>query len=201
MYGMGGAYILQTLLVFFFMPESAYHRADILNTDTTSHENLADTAKEVKAEHFEFSEKEHGSQDSVSSPEAGRPQRQGSNWISPRELLPWSGYSHNVNLFWITIRPFKLILSPAVTWGTILFMTCISWLVLIAVTMSQIFSAPPYNFTVGQVGLTNLSSFVASVLASIVAQPLSDGLAVYMAKRNGGVYGKLCTASCTPKKG
>jgi len=96
--------------------------------------------------------------------------------------------THKVNLFWITVRPFRLVLSPPVAFGTILYMTCISWLVLIAVTISQIFSLPPYNFSVEHVGLTNLSSFVASVLASIVAQPLSDGLAVYMAKRNGGVY-------------
>lgn len=186
MYGMGGAYILQTILVCLFMPETAYHRADVLNIDTTSHEDLSDAAKEVKAEHLEVedSEPEEHALDRNMSP------LQGSNWMSARELLPWSGYSHKVSLFWITIRPFKLVLSPPVAWGAILYTTCISWLVLIAVTISQIFALPPYNFSVEHVGLTNLSSFVASVLAACVAQPLSDGIAVYMAKRNGGVYGK-----------
>ncbi len=185
MYGMGGAYILQTILVFLLMPETAYHRAESLNIDTTSHEDLSDAAKEINAEHKEVAAYEREEQSTNNDMSAV----QGSNWMSARELLPWSGYSHKVNLFWITIRPFKLVLSPPVFWGTILYMTCISWLVLIAVTISQIFGLPPYNFSVEHVGLTNLSSFVASVLAAAVAQPLSDGIAVYMAKRNGGVYG------------
>ena len=185
MYGMGGAYILQTILVFLFMPETAYHRADILNIDMTSHEDLSEAAKEVKAEHVESPDP-----DPETSHDRDMASTQRSNWVSARELLPWSGYSHKVNLFWITVRPFRLVLSPPVVWGTILYMTCISWLVLIAVTISQIFALPPYNFSVEHVGLTNLSSFVASVLAAAVAQPLSDGIAVYMSKRNGGVYGK-----------
>jgi len=37
-YGMGGAFILEGLLVFFFMPETAYHRANIYNFDTSSHD-------------------------------------------------------------------------------------------------------------------------------------------------------------------
>jgi hypothetical protein len=86
------------------------------------------------------------------------------------------------------LRPFTLLASPVLLWATLLFTTCISWLVGISVTISQIFSAPPYNFTVAQVGLTNLSSFVASLLATIVAEPLTDGIARFMARRNGGVY-------------
>jgi len=58
----------------------------------------------------------------------------------------------------------------------------------IAVTLSQFFSAPPYNFTVSQVGLCNLSAFVAFMLAVPLANPLGDGLAKFCAKRNKGVY-------------
>jgi MFS family permease len=37
-YGMAGGFILQTILVVFFMPESAYHRSNIFNFDTSSHD-------------------------------------------------------------------------------------------------------------------------------------------------------------------
>lgn len=185
---MAGAFVLQTILVFFFMPETAYHRADVLNLDTASQDNLQGAAQELKEEKGEHLETVQGNQNSPTTEVVRQSIR-----IFPtfKELLPWSGYSHKVNLFWITMRPFRLVTSVAVVYGILLFTTAISWLVMIAVTISLIFSSPPYNFTVSQVGLTNLSGFVASVLGTLVAQPLSDGMAVYLSKRNGGVYGRL----------
>jgi MFS family permease len=44
-YGMGGGFILMGLLVFFFMPESAYHRSRLYNFDISSHD--------VPLSHFE----------------------------------------------------------------------------------------------------------------------------------------------------
>lgn len=106
-----------------------------------------------------------------------------------QELLPYSGYVNHVS-FWNTlIRPFYLLASPVVLWAMILFTTCISWLVAISLTLSQIFSAPPYNFSVGEVGATNLSSFVASVLGTLLAGPLIDGVVKKMSKMNGGIFG------------
>jgi hypothetical protein len=84
-----------------------------------------------------------------------------------------------------------MLASPAVLWATLLFTTCISWLVGISVTLSQIFSAPPYNFSVTAVGLTNMSSFVASLLATFIAGPLIDGMVRRMSQRNGGIFGKI----------
>lgn len=107
-----------------------------------------------------------------------------------RELLPYSGYVNHVS-FWNTlIRPVYLIASPAVVWAVILFTTCISWLVLISLTISQIFSAPPYSFSVGAVGATNVSSFVASLIGTLVAGPLVDGVASRLSKINKGTFGK-----------
>lgn len=107
-----------------------------------------------------------------------------------KELLPYSGYVNHVS-FWNTIiRPFYLVASPPVLWAIPLFTTCISWLVVISLTLSQIFSAPPYNFSVVGVGATNLSSFVASVLGTLTAGPLIDGLVTRMSKMNGGIFGK-----------
>jgi hypothetical protein len=107
------------------------------------------------------------------------------------QLLPYSGYVNHVS-FWNTIvRPFYLLGSPAVVWSTILFTTCISWLVGISVTLSQIFSAPPYNFSIGAVGATNMSSFVATVLGTLAAGPLIDGVVARMSRMNGGMFGMI----------
>lgn len=112
-----------------------------------------------------------------------------------KEMLPYSGYINHIS-FWNTIfRPFVMLASPAVLWATLLFTTCISWLVGISVTLSQIFSAPPYNFSVTAVGLTNMSSFVASILATLLAGPLIDGVVRRLSFRNGGTFG-----SCSHSK-
>jgi hypothetical protein len=106
-----------------------------------------------------------------------------------KEMLPYSGYVNHVSFLNTVFRPFVMLASPAVLWATLLFTTCISWLVGISITLSQIFSAPPYNFSVTSVGLTNLSSFVASVLGTALAGPLIDGVVRRMSLRNGGTFG------------
>jgi hypothetical protein len=106
-----------------------------------------------------------------------------------KDMLPYSGYVNHVSFLNTVFRPFVMLASPAVLWATLLFTTCISWLVGISITLSQIFSAPPYNFSVTAVGLTNLSSFVASLLGTALAGPLIDGVVRRMSLRNGGTFG------------
>jgi hypothetical protein len=181
MHAMGGAFVVMLLLVFFFMPESAYHRHNVINIDTSSKTVETDAMEKEKAiERIE----DHAIQASVSSERADP---------YVKTLMPWSGYWDHVS-FWRTfLRPFVVIMSPVVMWATLLFTICISWLVLISITLSQIFSAPPYSFSVSAVGATNVSSFVASLLATLVAGPIIDGVAKFMSTRNNGTFGESCS--------
>jgi hypothetical protein len=191
MYGVGGAHILQLILTFFLMPESAYERAAHLSLDTAEDSDLDGSSKVTGANQTE--EVEHTEKTTSPAVATGTESLEytASTAIFPtmHELLPWSGYNHQVSFLSLSIRPIRLIISPIVFWCTILFTTCVAWLVLIAVTISQIFSGPPYYFGVEKVGATNISSFVASVIGALIAHRLSDGLAVWMAKRNHGFYG------------
>jgi hypothetical protein len=174
MHAMGGAMVLMLLLVLFFMPESAYHRVDAINIDTSD-----------KTIHVSEKTSIGQIEDMPAAPSASEPRV---SYI--RELLPWSGYWDHIS-FWRTFfRPFVVIASPIVIWATLLFTICISWLVLISITLSQIFSAPPYNFSVRAVGATNVSSFVASLLSTLVAGYVIDGVAQHMSKRNNGIFGE-----------
>jgi hypothetical protein len=109
-------------------------------------------------------------------------------WSYARQLLPWSGYLSKQNVLYDMLRPYKLLASPIVLWASVMWINCLSWSLVFAVTTSQIFSAPPYNFTVTQVGAINMSGFVGSLLGTIVSQWLSDYLATRMARMNNGVY-------------
>ncbi|KAJ6027746.1 hypothetical protein N7499_001204 [Penicillium canescens] len=175
LHAMGSAFGLAFIMIFFWMPESAYAGRNALNIDTGN-----ETATIEGKENIEQLEHASGPDSTTQESEPI------THWS--KELLPYSGYLNPIS-FWNTlVRPFYLLASPAVLWATLLFTICISWLVAISLTLSQIFSAPPYNFSVGAVGATNMASFVASVLGTIVAGPLIDGVVTRMSKMNGGIF-------------
>lgn len=174
---MGGAFAVQVIMTVLFMPESAYHRAGAINIDSSDRYASQNIEKKIEVEHDEQSR----------SPARSSSMEPKKSIV--RELLPYDGYWDRTSFWRTLIRPFFFLGSPMVVWATLLFTTCISWLVFISITLSQIFSAPPYNFSVGAVGATNLSSFVASVLATVISGPLVDGLAKLMAKKNNGSFG------------
>lgn len=186
LHAMGGAFIVQLLLTFFFMPETAFRRTGTLDIDTGAHAVegpvSSDKAAAAAAEHVETA-----SGGSVPAAEARH--------SFARELLPYAGYFDGVSFWRTALQPFVMLASPVVLWATLLFTTCISWLVLISVTLSQIFSAPPYSFSVSAVGASNLSSFVATLLATALAGPLIDGLVRWMARRNNGTFGASLSLS------
>lgn len=183
MNAMGGAFALQVLTTFFFMPESAFHRKGSLNIDTGD--------KSIFVEHMEKRSLGKDIQTTGNSSITDMQEiDQRKTW--KRELLPYDGFFDHVSFWRTLLRPFCMLASPIVIWATLLFTTCISWLVLISITLSQIFSAPPYNFSVGSVGASNLSSFVASLIGTATAGPLIDGLVKFMSKKNRGTFGELC---------
>lgn len=208
---MGGTFGLCFIMMLFWMPETAYVRRGAVNLDIGSHNvsslvssNFLDIclprdkvvaeinlSQKAEADHVEEGEKEiagsgKGAKHALETPSPSQDEPHSFY----KNLLPYSGYVNHVSFFNTIFRPFVLLGSPAVLWATLLFTTCVSWLVGISITLSQIFSAPPYNFSVSGVGLTNLSSFVASLIATLIAGPTIDGLVRRMSIRNGGTFGR-----------
>jgi hypothetical protein len=183
---MGGAWILFLILTIFFMPETSYDRSlNAIDIDTWTDADRVTNALEKK---FGGAEKNDATTQTQAVPASinAEPRKP---WL--RELLPWDGYWGKDSFLTTFLSPFYVATSPVVLWGTLLFTTCISWLVLIGITLSQIFSGPPYNFSVSSVGATNVSAFVASVIGTLVASPIIDGVVRLMAKRNNGIFGEL----------
>ncbi|KAJ5100425.1 hypothetical protein N7456_006477 [Penicillium angulare] len=55
-------------------------------------------------------------------------------------------------------------------------------------TLSSVMTLPPYNFGAAQIGLMGIPPFLGTSLATLVCGPLSDYIAMYLAKRNGGIF-------------
>ena len=86
------------------------------------------------------------------------------------------------------IRPYKLCASPIVLWTCLMWTITLSWSLIFHITFSQIFSRPPYNFDVTQVGLIYIAGFIGSLIGAYASEWLSDWLVTVLAKRNGGIY-------------
>ncbi|CCG25454.1 hypothetical protein CORT_0C00770 [Candida orthopsilosis Co 90-125] len=96
---------------------------------------------------------------------------------------------HNDPRSWscIFVRPLYLVTFPAIVWSGMIYGFQMFWLSLTVNTQSAIFSAPPYNFSINNVGLTTLGLFVGSVIGMFYGGPFVDWFAIKMAKRNNGI--------------
>lgn len=80
-----------------------------------------------------------------------------------------------------------MLFSPATFWCFLTYGIASLLLVLVSATSSLIFNRS-YGFTAKQTGLVSISPLVASILMSLVAGYIADFLAVFMARRNKGVF-------------
>lgn len=97
-------------------------------------------------------------------------------------------YWGRVNVFKLILRPFPFFLSPVVWLGFFVYGLTTVWLVVLSICSSIIFGAPPYHFDATQTGLTSIGPLVGSIPATIIAGPLCDYIATWMARANGGTF-------------
>ncbi|OCH90552.1 MFS general substrate transporter [Obba rivulosa] len=163
---------LNSLAVFFFVPETTYKRAtpQLKNVETDS--DKGSSLEKIP------SEKEP---DVESMARTMRPP----SYIS--QLKIWHGAITDESFFKVALRPFPFLLSP-VTWFMFLSYSMQTvWLSLMPLCSSTIFTLE-YNFDAKQTGLTNLGGLVGIVLALFVTGFFIDSGVVLMSKWNRGVY-------------
>ncbi|EEP78771.1 predicted protein [Uncinocarpus reesii 1704] len=90
-------------------------------------------------------------------------------------------------LWLVAISPFFLVTYPAVMWGGIVYGVQIMWLSLITVTQSATFNAPPYNFSMANVGNTNFAAFIGSIIGMLWGGYVSDWCTLRLSRRNRGI--------------
>ncbi|KDQ63300.1 hypothetical protein JAAARDRAFT_202771 [Jaapia argillacea MUCL 33604] len=162
------------VLQFFCMPETTFLRSEpeLLGGSGNSKENQ-DTSSFEK----------HGD----SKLESSQPVYRRKTYS--QDLAIWNGiYPTQASFLKLLWRPIESIASPIVLWAGLIYGVAITWLVLLATSVSQIFSAPPYNFDSGQVGLTYMGPFIGAALAALISGPLTDFLARYLSARNKGTF-------------
>ncbi|RMZ72531.1 mfs transporter [Pyrenophora seminiperda CCB06] len=83
------------------------------------------------------------------------------------------------------IKPLGLITSPIVMYSCFLNGVVFFFLVGVTTFMSILLSAPPYNLSPSQIGLTNLPTFVVGLIMGPLFGWLSDSSVAWMGRHNG----------------
>ncbi|KAL5525242.1 hypothetical protein ACEPAF_9111 [Sanghuangporus sanghuang] len=165
------------ILQFFLVPETTYHRKVVPNLggkktgsmDKGSTEKV-DSEKRV----------EEAREDAISVPHK-------KTYLE--ELSVYNGvYPTKASVPALLVRPFIACLTPVCLWAGLIYGVAITWLVLIATSVAQLFSAPPYNFETDEIGLTYMSPFICAFLAALLCGPLTDYVAKRFSLANRGTF-------------
>ncbi|KAI5479102.1 MFS transporter [Pseudohyphozyma bogoriensis] len=101
----------------------------------------------------------------------------------------FNGVKSSDSFFKIMFRPFVHLTNPVVIWGCLTFSVVFNLLPFISAIYSSIFSAAPYNFTTGQIGLVSgIPPLIGTLIGTILAGPFSDWSVKFLSKRNHGVF-------------
>lgn len=104
-------------------------------------------------------------------------------------LRIWNGRIAQDKWFKIALRPFILFAYPSVLWSTVVYSLSVGWLIVLSESVAVVYeSSEHYGFTALQTGLVYISPFIGGLLGTAVAGKVSDIVARFMTRRNGGIY-------------
>ncbi|KAI8716707.1 MFS domain-containing protein [Fusarium sp. LHS14.1] len=174
------------ILIIFGFPETMFGRDEATEGQSIPPET---SSKVLEVEHQEEQETNGGSNRSEFNADRdpclgkGKPSRQ-----------QWKLFQPNASTFrsvlyevWI---PWKLFTFPIVLFASFVVSWSCSFILILNLTQTQVFSAPPYNMSsqnIGRAGFTNFSLFVGALIGLATAGPFSDWVSSRATARNNGI--------------
>jgi hypothetical protein len=175
------------LILFFFMEETMYFRHTTDGEQPPSHrgEVLNDNASPLGSEKPLPPTTAYGDDDTSVTEKPAVP-RSFANKIMPFRRLP--GRPSVKQMFFMMIRPLLIITKfPNVAWAGFIYGINLSWYQVLNGTASPVLSAPPYEWRSAFIGCIYVGPMVGAVFGCLWAGIAADKLALYLARRNGGV--------------
>jgi MFS family permease len=91
-------------------------------------------------------------------------------------------------MFFMMVRPLIIIVKfPCVAWAGFIYGIKLSWYQVLNGTASPVLSTPPYEWPSAYIGCIYAGPMVGAVFGCLWAGIAADKLAIYLARRNGGV--------------
>jgi len=169
------------LLLFFFVPETAYRRAHALDLDLLAEGSSTESLPGPQTSSMrESEEKPFRSMTVTESP--------GRRVSYMERLMPFNGRKSDESFFKLLLRPFPLFLHPAVAWACLIQGVIIGWTVMVGVILSLIFLGPPLFFDEERAGKMYTSAFIGSMIGLVLAGLYSELVTKFMVRLNKGKY-------------
>ncbi|KAL2786626.1 major facilitator superfamily domain-containing protein [Aspergillus keveii] len=170
---------VQTILCFFFAPETSYIRDGSFNERFAAGDEKVDVQVNAPvAEHVEAAERAETSRGPQSPAKK-------TFW---QELALYSGVYSEESLLKLIFGPFVCLTNLVALWTVVVTAVVTSTYVAISYVVAQIFSPPPYLLSSAQVGYLSAGPFIGGVIGTVLVAKTTDRLVVWMATRNNGVY-------------
>ncbi|KAL6355299.1 hypothetical protein LRP88_10885 [Fusarium phalaenopsidis] len=182
--GMAWAFYIVSMFIcvscvsmFFLMPETKYRRT----------QPVASMLQSPKAEE----DVDKGSVQRIEDAHMSKRQPKSEATVTPKrsflkELSLWPKPDLDVSFRKVFLRPFVLLAYPTVLWACLVYGLSLGWNVILGATVAQLF-AEPYGFDAQSQGLIFLSPFVGSLVGSWLCGSVSDSIANYSTRKNGGI--------------
>ncbi|KFY93843.1 hypothetical protein V498_04227 [Pseudogymnoascus sp. VKM F-4517 (FW-2822)] len=177
------------VLVLLFGEETAFNRHSIFDTDISSVNNVnLIAAVKNESSHVENTATTETDKAATTEHEVADDQEFVPRKPFIQRLKVFDSTYTDENLPTLIVKPFLILVNPAVIWSTLLLSISTAWIVVIGFVSAQIFSYPPYNLDATHLGYLNGGNVVGGVLGCIAAGALSDPLATWLSKKNKGIY-------------
>jgi len=181
-----------TLVLFFFCPETAYRRDALLNTDLGTDDKATELVHERKSLEAEQPQI-HTIEQAETATSARQNQDSGLDTSEERnsywfELRIFHGRVCDDPFWKVLCRPLMMLIFPQVLFSFFAYGLTTSWLIVVGSVLAQIFTAPPYNFSISGVGLVAVSPLIGSIIGAFTSGPIADWVVKFMSRRNGGIY-------------
>lgn len=107
-------------------------------------------------------------------------------WL--QELSLWSGLPKGTNLLELFIRPFPLIVYPAVIFAFLGYAVSLAWVVAINILNSFVLQAPPYDWKPDINGLINIPGLIGNLIGAWLGGWVVDRYSDWRSKKNAGIF-------------
>lgn len=195
------------LLLLFFCPETSWHRAGVSDSEQTATAAVpvgsADTTttaeagnsdelkpKALELEHQHIETAIPGKFMTLEDADAGEVHniQPGKGYPCKKQFKFWQLDNHSFhNLLINFLTPWKLMFYPIVALASFVLSFTSSSMLLLLLTQSQAFAAPPYNLEPETIGLFNIAILIGTFIGLATNGPLSDWICMKATKRNRGI--------------
>lgn len=167
------------VVLFLFCPETAYRRSPVLDVDLGTEKDIAENTEDNKPTVNNLEDVETSSS-SVNASEAKHSYH--------HDLKIFHGRVCDDSFLKVLARPLMMLIFPQVLFSLVAYGLTSSWLIVVGSMLADIFTAPPYNFSVSGVGLIAIAPLIGSITGAFISGPAADKIITVMSRRNNGVY-------------